>query len=95
MTLESHVLPIDVREEEDFIAHGIAIFGSVRLLDDVTAALKWAVARQPDFYPLIAGTLIHVAHVGVPGTGPEAWAFYHHEDATCCTLLDVILGSKT
>jgi hypothetical protein len=87
---ESHSAPIDIKEEENFIAHGTAIFGSVPRLDDVTAALKWMIAHQPDYYPLLTGTPIRVAHVGVPGTGPEAWAFYYHEDATCCTLLDII-----
>lgn len=91
MTFESHALPIDVREEADFVAHGAEIFGTVQLLDDVTSALKWAIAHQPDFYPLIEETRIRVAHVGVPGTGPQAFAFYHLEDATCCTLLDIIL----
>jgi hypothetical protein len=48
MKSESHSPPIDVREEADFIAHGTTIFGSVSRLDDVTAAVKWAVAHQPD-----------------------------------------------
>jgi hypothetical protein len=82
--------PLDISEENDFHQHGVAIFGDARRLDDVCDALRWVIARCPDYYPLVPGTSLRVAPVGVMGSEPRAWVFYHHESPSLCRLIDIV-----
>lgn len=71
-------------EEGDFLNQGSDLFGTVRGLDKMLDAIKWALARNLQYYPVVPGTKgLRVAEVGAPDT--QAYVYYT-EDGSCATL---------
>jgi hypothetical protein len=71
-------------EDHEFTAQGEALFGTVRALDEMIEAVKWALCRNLTHYPVIPGTNgLRVAMVGVPTT--VAYIFYT-EDGSRASL---------
>jgi hypothetical protein len=76
-----------IREEPHFVEQCQGLAASHKRLDDILAALYFSLARQPETYEKIPGTLLSVAKTTVYPDAPPVRVFFTYTDTEVRLLI--------